>query len=263
DYLATEFMSNGWSLKQLHRLIMTSATYRKSSQRTPDRDLIDPDNRLLSRMNVLRLEAETLRDSLLAVSGKLNAKAGGPPVPVTFNEEGGIIIGIDTRDTAGRQTGKYIALNGDEYRRSIYVQARRTMPLEMFATFDAPAMTDANCASRPVTTVSPQSLLLMNNGYMREYSQDFAKRLLNEAGADVEKQVTRAWNLCYSRNPSMADHQAAVEFVKAQTKHYETHPAKFEHVSGPPEKVDAKPAELALAALCHALMSSNAFLYVD
>jgi mono/diheme cytochrome c family protein len=263
DWLASEFMANGWSIKNLHRLIMTSATYRQSSQRTPDRDLIDPDNRLLSRMNVLRLEAETLRDSFLAVSGKLNAKAGGPPVPVTFNEEGGIIIGIDTRDAAGRQTGKYIGLNGDEYRRSIYIQARRSMPLEMFATFDAPAMTDANCASRPVTTVSPQSLLLMNNGYMREHAQDFAKRLLAEAGADIEKQVHRAWQLCYSRAPSMADQQEAVAFVKAQTEHYRTHPAKFEHVSGPPEKVDAKPEELALASLCHALLSSNAFLYVD
>ena len=124
-------------------------------------------------------------------------------------------------------------------------------------------MTDANCASRPVTTVSPQSLLLMNNGYMREYAQDFAKRLLTEVPADIEKQVTRAWQLCYSRSPSMADQQAAVEFVKSQTAHYQTHPAKFEHVSGPPEKVDAKPEELALSALCHALISSNAFLYVD
>jgi cytochrome c553 len=263
DWLASEFMEKGWSLKQMHRLIMTSATYRQSSRRDAERDRIDPDNRLLSRMNVLRLEAETLRDSLLAVSGKLNMKNGGPAVPVTYNEEGGIVIGIDTRDTAGRQTGKFLPLNGDEYRRSIYVQARRTMPLEMFAAFDAPAMTDPNCAARPVTTVSPQSLLLMNNGYMREYAQNFADRLVKESGADADKQVQRAWQLCFGRAPSMADQQAAVEFVKAQTVHYQAHPAKLEHVSGPPEKVDAKPEILALAALCHALISSNAFLYVD
>ncbi|MDZ4289642.1 MAG: DUF1553 domain-containing protein, partial [Prosthecobacter sp.] len=263
DWLASEFMEKGWSLKQMHRLIMTSATYRQSSQRDAGRDRVDPDNRLLSRMNVLRLEAETLRDSLLAVSGKLNAKAGGAAVPVTFNEEGGIIIGVDTRDTAGRQTGKFIGLNGDEYRRSIYIEARRSMPLEMFAAFDAPAMTEANCASRPVTTVSPQSLLLMNNGYMREYAQDFAQRLIHEAGADVDKQIVRGWQLCFGRNPSMADQQAGSEFVRAQTAHYQTHPAKFETVSGPPEKVDAKPELLSLAAFCHALISSNAFLYVD
>lgn len=263
DWLASEFMRSGWSLKQLHRMILTTTTYRQSSLRDGNRDLIDPDNRLLSRMNVLRLEAETLRDSFLAVSGKLNLKLGGIPVPVTFSEEGQIIIGIDTRDTAGRQTGKYTSLQGEEYRRSIYVQARRSTPLEMFAAFDAPAMTDPNCASRPVTTVSPQSLLLMNNGYMREHAQDFAVRVQREAGADLEKQVQRAWQLSFGRIPSMADQLEAVDFVKAQTEHYKIHPAKLEHVAGPIEKKDASPDLLGLTALCHALLSSNEFLYVD
>jgi len=263
DWLAAEFMSSGWSLKKLHRLILTSTTYRQISRRDAERDRIDPDNRLLSRMNVLRLEAETLRDSFLAVSGKLNPKLGGQPVPVTFSEEGQIILGIDTRDTAGRQTGKHVAMNGEEYRRSIYVQARRSTPLEMFATFDAPAMTDANCASRPVTTVSPQSLLLMNNGYMREHAQDFALRVQKEAGADLEKQIQRIWQLSFGRSPSMSVQLEAMDFVKAQTEHYKTHPAKLEHVAGTPEKKDADPALLGLTALCHALMSSNEFLYVD
>ncbi len=263
DWLASEFMQRGWSVKELHRMIMNSQTYQQSSKRDAERERIDPDNRLLSRMSVLRLEAETLRDSLLAVSGKLNPKLNGPAVPVTFNEEGGIVIGIDTRDTAGRQTGKFMSLNGEDYRRSIYVQARRSMPLELFATFDAPAMTDANCAARPVTTVSPQSLLLMNNSYMREHAQDFAQRLQRECGTDVEKQVQRAWKLVFSREPSMADAQEAVEFVKAQTAHYKATPAKLEHATGPAEKVDAAPELLALTALCHALMSANGFLYVD
>lgn len=263
DWLASEFMSSGWSMKQLHRLILNTTTYRQSSRRDAERDRIDPDNRLLSRMNVLRLEAETLRDSFLAVSGKLNPKLGGAPVPVTFNEEGQIIIGMDTRDTAGRQTGKFMSLNGEEYRRSIYIQARRSTPLEMFATFDAPAMTDANCASRPVTTVSPQSLLLMNNGYMREHAQDFALRVQREIPNDIEKQVLRIWQLSFSRSPSMSDQLEAVAFIKAQTEHYKTHPAKLEHVGAPPEKADAKPELLGLTALCHALMSSNEFLYVD
>jgi hypothetical protein len=263
DWLATEFMQNGWSVKHLHRLIMLSQTYQQTSKRATDGERVDPDNRLLSRMNVLRLEAETLRDSLLAVSGRLNPKVGGAAIPVTYNEEGGIVIGIDTRDTAGRQTGKFVGLNGEEYRRSIYIQARRTMPLEMFAAFDAPAMTEANCASRPVTTVSPQSLLLMNNSYMREHSQDFATRLLRECGTDLDKQVRRAFTLAFSRVPSMADEREAVEFVKAQTAHYRANPAKLEHAVGPAEKENAAPEMLGLAALCHALMSANAFLYVD
>ncbi len=263
DWLAAEFMESGWSMKQLHRLMMTSQTYQQSSRRESERERIDPDNRLLSRMNVVRLEAETLRDSLLAVSGRLMQKIGGEPVPVTYNEQGQIIIGIDTRDTAGRQTGKLAPMHGLDYRRSIYIQARRSMPLEVFAAFDAPAMTEANCAARPVTTVSPQSLLLMNNLYMREHAQDLAQRVMREAGTDLEEQVKLAWRLCYARSPSLADLDAAVEFVQAQVVHYKAHPTKLEHVNAPAEKSDAAPDLLGLAALCHALMSANEFLYVD
>jgi cytochrome c553 len=263
DWLAADFMEHGWSLKRLHRQILSSRTWRQSSVRDAERDRIDPDNRLLSRMNVRRLEAETLRDALLVVSGKLKPSLGGKPVPVTFNEEGQVIIGIDTRDTAGRQTGKFISLEGEDYRRSIYIQARRSTPLEMFAAFDAPAMTEANCAMRPNTTVSPQSLLLMNNLYMREHAQDLAQRIVTEVGPDVEKQIARAWSLALGRQPSMADALEAASFVKAQTAHYQVTPAKLEKVSGPPEKTEAPPALLGLAALCHALLSSNEFLYVD
>ncbi len=263
DWLASEFMQNGWSMKHLHRLIMNSRTYAQTSKRDPERERIDPDNQFLSRMNVQRLEAETLRDSFLAVSGKINPKLGGPPVPVMHNEEGQVVLGNDTTDTAGRQTGKYISLNGEEYRRSVYVQSRRSMPLEMFAAFDAPAMTDAMCSVRPVTTVSPQSLLLMNNAYMREHAQDFAQRLITECGTDLDKQVRRAWKICYSREPSMADVQDGIDFVKAQTEHYKANPAKLERVVAPAEKANAPAELLGLAALCHALMSGNAFLYVD
>lgn len=264
DWLASEFMQNGWSLKRLHRQIMTSMTFRQSSQRNPQADGLDPDNRLLSRMNVLRLEAETLRDSLLAVSGKLNDSIGGKPVPVSYNEQGQVIMSEDTRDAAGRQTGKHIPLNGLEYRRSLYVQARRTMPLELFAAFDAPSMTDASCASRPVTTVSPQSLLLMNNLYMREHAQDFADRLLKEVGnKDITQQAVRAWDLCFGREPSTSELAAATEFLGDQTAYYKENPAKLERVSGQAEKNHAAPELLGLSALCHALMSSNEFLYVD
>ncbi|MBL9154189.1 MAG: PSD1 domain-containing protein [Verrucomicrobiales bacterium] len=263
DWLASQFMARGWSLKDLHRTILSSRTWRQQSRRDPERERIDPDNRLLSRQNVRRLEAETLRDSLLAVSGKLNAAVGGAPVPVMYNEEGQVVIGVDTTDTAGRQTGKFIPLNGEEYRRSVYVQVRRTRPLEMFAAFDAPSMTDPNCEIRPVTTVSPQSLLLMNNTGMREHAQAFATRLIAECGTDPARQAERAWWLSYGRRPAPDDVKAAVEFIQAQTEHYRTHPAKLDRVSGPAEKDNAAPELMGLAALCHALMSANGFLYVD
>lgn len=262
DWLASEFMAQGWSLKKLHRMIMLSATYRQSSTRRPDQERIDPDNQWLSRMNVRRLEAESLRDAMLAVSGRLNPKPGGPPVPVMFNEEGGVVLGIDTTDSAGRPSGKYIPLNGEEFRRSVYVQMRRTRPLEIFATFDAPTM-EPNCEARPITTVSPQSLLLMNNGYMREYAQYLAQRLQRECPGDVPVQIRRVWPLCYGRGPSMAEELAAVDFVKAQTAHYQAHPARLEFAVAPEPKENALPDLLGLAALCHALLSSNEFLYID
>lgn len=262
DWLATDFMARGWSLKQLHRQIMTSRTYRQASTRDATRDRIDPDNEFLSRMNVRRLDAETLRDTLLAVSGKLNPKIGGEPIPVMFNEEGQVVIGIDTTDTAGRPSGKIVPLNGDELRRSIYVQARRSRPLEMFATFDAPIM-EPSCDARSVTTVSPQSLLLMNSTMMRVHAQEFAMRVQAEGGADQAGRVRYAWRLVNGRAPSESDVQQSVEFMEAQTKFYEAHPTPLEVQLGAPSKTPGDPAFLGLTALCHAFLSSNALLYVD
>ncbi len=262
DWLATEFMRNGWSLKQLHRQIMTSRTYRQASTRDATRDRIDPDNTLLSRMNVRRLEAEILRDTLLAVGGKLNPKVGGAPVPVMFNEEGQVVIGIDTTDTAGRPSGKVIPLNGDEFRRSIYVQARRSRQLEMFATFDAPIM-EPSCDVRSVTTVSPQSLLLMNSAIMRVHAQQFAQRVQTEGGKELPDQLRLAWKLVHGKAPSESDVQQGVEFVQAQTEFYKANPTPLEVQIGTPSKTPGDPAFLGLTALCHALLSSNALLYVD
>ncbi len=264
DWLAAEFMEKGWSLKALHRLILTSHTWRQKSERDPESERVDPDNRLLSRQNKRRLEAEILRDALLVVSGKLNPKFGGEPVPVMLTEEGQIVLGIDTTDTAGRQTGKYISLEGEEFRRSVYVQIRRSRPLEMFAAFDAPDMTTANCEIRPVTTVSPQSLLLMNNLGMREFAQHFGERLMKECGeVPTEEQVRHAWRLVYGREPSSEEVEAGVSFLTLQTAHYTVQPAKLEKAAGPAETADAPPRLMGLAALGHALMSANEFLYVD
>ncbi|MDF1859717.1 MAG: PSD1 and planctomycete cytochrome C domain-containing protein [Verrucomicrobiales bacterium] len=264
DWLATKFMESGWSLKQLHRTILLSHTWRQSSQRDATKDRIDPDNRLLSRQNKRRLEAEILRDSLLSVSGKLNGQLGGEPVPVMLTEEGQVVIGVDTTDTAGRQTGKFISLEGAEFRKSIYVQIRRSRPLEMFAAFDAPPMTDANCEIRPVTTVSPQSLLLMNNIGMREFAQYFAERLEKEcADADAEAVIEHAWKLCYGRPPTESELKAASDFLTLQTAYYTVNPAKLEVVSGPAKTEEPSARFLGLSALAHGLMSANEFLYLD
>src|SRR5205807_130605 len=98
DYLASEFVANGWSVKKLHRLIVTSAAYRQSSAREPKADATDPDNKLLHHYPLRRLDAEAVRDAMLAVSGKLNPKPFGPPVPVKENEVGAFVLGIDNKD---------------------------------------------------------------------------------------------------------------------------------------------------------------------
>ena len=152
DWLADEFMAGGWKLKRLHRMIVTSTAYRQSSRHRAELDAVDPDNRLLGRMSVRRLEAETLRDALLASHGRLSAKMFGPPVPVTPDDVGQVVVGVDTRDSAGRPTGKVVPLGEDEFRRSIYVQVRRSRPLGMLETFDAPLMTP-NCELRTSSTV--------------------------------------------------------------------------------------------------------------
>jgi hypothetical protein len=154
DWLATRFMQDGWELKKLHRLLLHSAAYRQNSRRTDALDQVDPENHLLGRMPLQRLEAEAVRDSLLAASGSLIARQYGPPSPVTVDDVGQVIVGIDNRDTAGRPTGKRAVLGADEFRRSVYVQVRRSQRLSMLEAFDAPALSP-NCEIRTRSTVAP------------------------------------------------------------------------------------------------------------
>jgi mono/diheme cytochrome c family protein len=255
DWLATELTEGGWRLKRLHKLIMTSTVYRQSSRRLPASEAVDPDNRLLSRMNVRRAEAEVLRDSILATSGRLNHEQFGPPLPVMPDDVGQIVVGVDTRDTAGRPTGKVVSLGDAVYRRSIYIQVRRTMPLSMLETFDAPTMTSScNCEARSSSTVAPQSLLLMNNQFLLEQAGEFARRLRGSTSG-LEDQIALAWKLALLRRPERRELDAALEFVHEQTAAFRTPGSK----SGA-----ASAAELrALTNLCQALLSSNEFLYVD
>ncbi len=256
DWLAAEFMSNGWSLKHLHRLILNSTAYQQSSRRSAEQDAIDPENRLVGRMNVQRLDAESLRDSVLAVSGKLYEGMFGPPVPITPDEVGQIIVGVDTRDTAGRPTGKVVALHQAEFRRSLYVQTRRTTPLSMLEAFDAPDMRP-NCELRNSSTVSPQSLLLMNNEFIIAQAAEMARRL-EERTADRTAQVAQAWLLTAGRFPQEAQLQAALQFLDAQAA--ELGGVKVNEKAKTPE---LSPTTKALASYCQALLSSNRFLYVD
>lgn len=243
DWLARDFMDEGWTLKRLHRMIVMSTAYRQSSVHRPELDAVDGDNRLLGRMNVRRLEAETIRDAALAVSGKLVRQPFGPPVPVSPDDVGQIVLAVDTRDSAGRPTGKVEPLGDSEFRRSIYVQVRRSMPLGVLEPFDLPQMTP-NCEKRAASTAAPQSLLMMNNSFVIQQAELLANRVRERAGTDPAAQVTLAWRTVFGHRPTEIDVQSGVEFL--------TQPDETPEIQA-----------TALNHFCQALFCSNRFLYVD
>jgi len=266
DWLATELVRGGWRLKSLHKTLLMSAAYRQSSHRTADLDAVDPENRLLGRMSVRRLEAEAIRDAMLSVSGQLVNKLYGPAVPVMPDDVGQVVVGVDTRDTAGRPTGKVVPLGEEEFRRSMYVQVRRSLPMSMLETFDAPVMTP-NCDCRSSSTVAPQSLLFMNNTFVLKQAEVLAERVRRESPSeDIRTAVGRAWQLVFAADPTREQLDEATAFVQSQVKALsQSATLQLTSKTAGAGKV-AKPADpvlLALANYCQALLSSNRFLYVD
>ena len=233
-------MEQGWTLKRLHRLIMTSRVYRQSSRRTPEGDAVDIENQLLWRMPVQRREAEAIRDAILYVSGRLNPTMHGPPVPVSANPGGIIEVG-----------GGKLSEDQRELKRTVYIQIRRTTPVAMLQVFDAPQM-EPNCERRVVSTVATQSLALLNSDFVQEQARACAQRVKELTGPEGTEgaRVERLWQLVYSRAPREAEVSAALDYLQAQTAEFTAQQSKT-------------PAELALASLCQILFSSNEFLYVD
>jgi hypothetical protein len=235
DWLALEFIDRGWSVKQMHRQIMNSRTYRQSSRITENRRRIDPTNRLLSRMPLRRMDAESLRDSLLFVAGKLDAAPGGIPDTVSVNRDGL----VSANPTAG-----------GGWRRSVYLQYRRTEIPTMMDTFDYPQM-GPNCISRNVSTVSPQSLLLMNNRHIRDLAVAMARRVRRltpngSDGAESHRELVRSvYRIALSRPPS--EHELSIGIKTL---------AELEHQW---QDENDRPLE----TYCHVILNSAAFLYVD
>jgi hypothetical protein len=256
DWLATRFVADGWSLKRFHRLLLSTTAYRQESIRRSEVDAVDPENRLLGRMSVRRLEAEEIRDAILACSGALSDKMYGSPAPVTVDEVGQIIVGNDNRDSAGRPEGPRKPLGEDEFRRSVYVQVRRSMPLGMLEPFDM-ASVSPNCELRRTSTVPPQALLMMNNDLVIREAERFAERVRNAAGNEPSAQATIAWTLALNRPPTPEQLSDAVRFLSEQTREIAARIPADQKSKEPPAE------QQALASFCQALLSSNAFLYVD
>lgn len=207
DWLATEFVAKGWSVKAMHRLLMNSEAYQRASDDVAASAKIDPDNRLLWRMPRRRLEAEAVRDGIFAVAGNLDRTVGGPGV-------------FPYIDPALFQSSSKRTWNGkpdtdpSTWRRSVYVFSKRSIPLPMFDVFDRPDSV-GSCARRNRSTIAPQALILMNNSMVTMEAGFFADRLRKEAGAEPNAQVQRAFEVALSRPPTQAEAERSVAFIKA------------------------------------------------
>ncbi len=264
DWLASEFTRNNWSLKQLHRLLMTSATYRQPTTAALALHASDPDNRLLGRMSLRRLDAESLRDAVLATSGSLIPTRNGPPVPVMADRVGQWVIGKENLN-AGRP-GAVIDMTGSQYRRSVWIEVRRSRPLAVLDSFDRPAM-QPNCTQRVSTTVSSQSLMMMNSDFIVAQSVRFARRLEAEAGDDLNNQLRLAWQLAYGTRPDETTITEAAGFVGRQTDLFIDQAVAADKKKPADDAARAAQREQAagqaLGVFCQSLLASNQFLYID
>jgi len=241
DWLATEFVRQGWSVKQMQRLIMTSETYKMASAyynaASSDKDST---NQFLWRFPVKRLEAEIIRDAALSASGDLNLEAGGPaffpPVPKA------IVAGAPIK-------GKWLITKDEPstYKRSIYASVKRNLKYPMFDVFDQPNAS-LSCERREVTTVPTQALTLFNNETYMVQSQDLAGRLQRDAGSDPAAQVKLLYRIAYSRQASAKEIQQALEFLKTRGG---AAPQSGSLVLSP------------LAELAHVVLNSNEFVYIN
>ena len=240
DWLAVSFVEDGWSLKRLHRRIMTSSAYRQSSRLDAEVEALDPENRWLSRMPLRRLEAESIRDSLLAVAGRLDTRPFGQPDLVKVRPDG-LVTSVE-------------GANGR--RRSIYVRQRRKELPTILETFDLPQMIP-NCVERPSSTVAPQALHLMNNALVRELSTAFAKRVVAEAPGDRDRQIERVYEIALGRMPTREEKRQVDDTLRRLIE--------FRASIQPKEKKDAGESakNQSMADFCHVIMNSAGFLFVD
>ncbi len=216
DWLANQYVANGQRMKPLHRLILTSSVWQQASALPADpaeRELVkkkDPENKFYSHFSRQRLEAEQLRDAMLAVAGRLNLKTGGPSVMVPIDAGLTQLLYNPAQWVAARDQAEH-------QRRSIYLFAKRNLRLPFMEAFDAPDF-QASCARRESSTHAPQALELLNGEFANAQAEALAGRLEQEAGANPRRQVELGYRLVAGRKPRPAEMAAGVEFLKSQSR---------------------------------------------
>jgi len=243
DWLAVRFAApprpgdshglGGWRLKPLHRLLLLSSAWQQASDLRPEAARKDPQNRWLWRVPVRRLEAEAIRDSMLAVAGSLNREQGGPPVHPPVDPS----LRADTFQGVNWPEGED---GPSTWRRSVYVKVKRSLLFPQLEAFDCPEITSA-VAQRNVTTTPSQALLMLNDPLIRRQAGLFAARVSREAGVEPSRRVARAYELALGRPPTARERDLALA-----------------HLARPVAPGGTPP----LASLCHALLNLNEFIYV-
>ncbi|MCF6313295.1 MAG: PSD1 and planctomycete cytochrome C domain-containing protein [Verrucomicrobiales bacterium] len=262
DWMAADFTQHGWDFKRTIKQMLMSSAYRQSSDRTADLNQLDPQNHLLGRMSVRRLDAESIRDSVLTISNKINTKLYGKPVPVMEDSVGQIVVGKENKDGEGKPK-ETLGLEGQEYRRSLYIQARRSRPLAVLQSFDRPDMVEANCTERNSSTVAPQALMLMNSQFITGFSVHIAERLKKDHPKDLSAQIKLAWMLIYGRPASDTEASDALSFIENEQRILPAATPAKKPVKSNTTALATDPATLSLATFCQALLSSNEFLYLN
>jgi hypothetical protein len=237
DFLAAEFVREGWRLKPLHRLLLTSSAYRMSSRAEGTAVAADPANDLFWRFDMRRLTAEEVRDSILAASGMLQTKMFGPGVYTEIPRE--VLAG---QSMPGSGWGK--SPLEEEYRRSIFVHVKRSLLTPILESFDV-AETDRTTPVRFITTQPTQALALLNGDFVNKQAGFFAGRLRREAGSDVTRQVRRALEIVLSRPARTAEVRRGVDLIAAL------------------KTQDGVSEEAALRTFCLLTLSLNEFVYLD
>lgn len=239
DWLALRFIESGWSIKKLHKLILLSATYQQSTELTigSQQSVIDPDNRLLWRMNRVRLEAEPIRDSLLAVAGNIDLRMGG-----TLLNNGNFTYVNNENST---NTARY-----DNHRRSVYLPVVRNSVFDFIQIFDFSEPHVPN-GKRASTVIAPQALYLMNSPFVKEQALRFATLSLTESGDDAER-VRHAYLRAYGRLASGDEVGQAIEYL-----------ARYESALAATEKDLTKRRLKVWQSFCQILFAGSEFVYLN
>jgi len=252
DWLAVQFMSDGWSLKSLHRQIVTSATYRQSSLIRRDRPNVDPLNRRLGRQNRLRFEAEIIRDAALSASNLLEKRIGGPSVRPPQPE--GVYAFTQTKKNWAIDTGE------NRFRRALYTRFYRSAPYPLFTTFDSPDF-QAVCTARVRSNTPLQSLMSANDPAQFEFAQGLAARVLTEVPLSESDRISRIYMICLSRLPSATERSAISGFLERQLTYFSSSAEDAKQIAPPMLVV---PVDIAMAAswttLARALMNTDEFI---